>query len=206
MKQESSIGILEQFLPSGAFAEIAPFFKTHTIHLTLTHERKSVLGDYRNPTKDEPFHRISINLNLNKYNFLLTLLHELAHMITYIHFKHNVLPHGDEWKMEFRKVLVPFISKKFFPPDVERALLAYLKNPAASTCTDPSLYKALYRYDAKRPGYKLVDEIQINQKFKTADGQEFLKLEKRRTRSRCQNIKTGKFFLFPGIAEVELLD
>jgi hypothetical protein len=89
---------------------------------------------------------------------------------------------------------------------VERALLAYLKNPAASTCTDPSLYKALYRYDAKRPGYKLVDEIQINQKFKTADGQEFLKLEKRRTRSRCQNIKTGKFFLFPGIAEVELLD
>lgn len=203
MKQETSIGILEQFLPPGAFDDVAPFFRTHTIHLTLTYERKSVLGDYRNPTRDEPFHRISINLNLNPYNFLLTLLHELAHLVTYNMYKHNVNPHGEEWKSEFRKILVPFIKKKHFPADVEKALLLYLHNPAASTCTDPDLFKAIYKYDKKKPGFKLVDDIPLNGKFQTDDGTTYQKVEKRRTRSKCKNLTNGKFYLFPGIAEVK---
>jgi len=60
-KQETSFSFLEQFLPHGAWEQVAPFFRTHSIHLTLTHERKSVLGDYRHPMPDAPYHRISIN-------------------------------------------------------------------------------------------------------------------------------------------------
>src|ERR1700761_8572892 len=146
-KQETSISFLDQFLPHGAYEQIAPFFRSHTIHLTVTHERKSVLGDYRNPVPDAPYHRISINANLNPYSFLITLLHEIAHMTTYLHFKHTVMPHGKEWKTQFRHILIPFIGKQIFPANVEKALLAYIHNPAASTCTDPRLYKALYRYD-----------------------------------------------------------
>ncbi len=202
-KQETSIAFLEQFLPPGAYEQIAPFFKTHTIHLTLTHERKSVLGDYRHPVKEAPYHRISINANLNPYSFLITLLHELAHMFTFVHFEFKAPPHGKEWKTQFRHILIPFMGKRFFPADVERALLAYLHNPAASTCTDAQLYKALYRYDEHKPGFKLVDDICDNHYFETEDGEIYQKLEKIRTRTRCRNIGNGKVYFFQGIVEVK---
>jgi hypothetical protein len=201
-KQETSLTFLDQFLPEGAYEQIAPFFQTHTIHLTVTHDRKSVLGDYRHPVPDVPYHRISINATLNPYSFLITLLHELAHMFTYVHFKNSVSPHGKEWKTQFRHILIPFMGKRFFPSDVEKALHAYLHNPAASTCTDANLYKALYRYDERKPGFKLVDELSINQCFETEDGELYQKIEKVRTRTRCKNLRNGKHYLFPGIVEV----
>jgi SprT protein len=204
-KQETSLRLLEKFLPEGSFDQVAPFFKSHVVHLTLTHERKSVLGDYRHPIADNPHHRISVNANLNPYSFLITLLHELAHLYTYVHFGNRTAPHGKEWKTQFRHILIPFIGKKFFPSDVEKALLAYLHNPAASTCTDANLYKSLYRYDEHKPGFKLVDEIAENKYFETEDGQLFQKLEKLRTRTRCRNISNGKLYFFQGIVEVKEL-
>ena len=197
------MSFLEQFLPAGAYEQVAPFFKTHTIHLTLTYERKSVLGDYRHPTPDNPYHRISINATLNPYSFLITLLHELAHLFTYEHFGNKNAPHGKEWKTQFRHILIPFMGKRFFPADVEKALFAYLHDPAASTCTDPRLYKALYQYDEHKPGFKLVDDLGINAQFETEDGQLYEIIERLRTRTKCRNLNTGKLYLFQGIVEVK---
>ena len=202
-KQETHLRMLAYFLPERSFDMVAPFFTAHSVHLTLTHERKSVLGDYRIPTKEYPHHRISVNLNLNKFSFLITLLHELAHMLTYVHFKDTVPPHGKEWKTQFRHILIPFMGKRFFPADVEAALLSYLHNPAASTCTDPRLYKALYRYDERKPGYKLVDDIQIDGLFEIEDGRRFQKVQQLRTRSKCKDLKTGRLYYFQGIIEVK---
>lgn len=202
-KQETTLSFLQQFLPPGTFDQIAPFFKKHTIHLTITHERKSVLGDYRNPVKDAPYHRISINANLNPYSFLITLLHELAHLLTFDQYKHTVAPHGKEWKEQFRRALIPFVGKGIFPPDVERALQAYLSNPAASTCTDPNLFKALYKYDEHKPGHVLVGDLAVGHLFATEDGRVFEKVEQMRTRSKGRDIKTGKVYLFQGIYEVK---
>jgi SprT protein len=201
-RQEKQFGLLEQFLPEGALEQVAPFFRSHTVHLTLTNERKSVLGDYRHPTRDAYFHRISINANLNPYSFLITLLHELAHMFTWVHFQNKVQPHGKEWKTQFRHILIPFLGKRFFPADVEKALFAYLHNPAASTCTDSELFKALYRYDEQKPGYRLVDDIGMNQFFEIENGEVYQKIEKLRTRTKCRNIHNGKLYLFQGIMEV----
>jgi predicted SprT family Zn-dependent metalloprotease len=201
-KIETSLRLLENFLPAGTYDMVIPYFSNHTIHLTLTHERKTVLGDYRNPTPGEPFHRVSVNINLNKYSFLITLLHELAHMMTYVHFQNKVAPHGQEWKTQFRHVLIPFIGKKIFPQDVEKALVAYIHNPAASTCSDQRLYKALYQYDERKPNHKLVDELEPGHWFECED-RVFEKLETLKTRSRCRCISTGKVYLFQGIMEVK---
>ncbi|RYE12749.1 MAG: hypothetical protein EOP51_30980, partial [Sphingobacteriales bacterium] len=78
-KQETSLKFLQNFLPKDTFEMVMPYFRQHNIYLTLTRERKSVLGDYRNPTRDYPYHQVSVNINLNPYSFLITLLHELAH-------------------------------------------------------------------------------------------------------------------------------
>lgn len=94
------------------------------------------------------------------------------------------------------------MGKRFFPVDVERALFAYLHNPSASTCTDADLYKALYRYDEHRPGFKLVDDVGLNQYFQTEDGEVYQKVEKLRTRNKCRSVDSGKMYYFQGIAEV----
>jgi SprT protein len=203
MKEEKSVNYLEHFLPPGTFEDVAPFFKAHIIHLSLTRERKSVLGDYRPPSRDVPHHRISINANLNPYNFLITLLHELAHLFTFQQYGRAAAPHGAEWKASFRQVLIPFIAKKCFPPDVEKALKAYVENPAASTCTDPRLFKALYRYDDRKPGHKLVDHLATGTIFETDDGTAYQVVEKVRSRTKCRQLKSGKMYLFPGIMEVK---
>ena len=95
------------------------------------------------------------------------------------------------------------MGKRYFPADVEKALYAYLHNPAASTCTDANLYKALYKYDEHKPGWKLIDDLNINQQFQTEDGRILEKVEQLRTRSKCRDIKTGKLYLFQGIFEVK---
>ncbi|MBS1783032.1 MAG: SprT-like domain-containing protein [Bacteroidetes bacterium] len=201
-KQETSLHLLQRFIPEGSFTLIAPYFQTHIIHLTLTNERKSVLGDYRHPTKEYPYHRISINVNLNPYSFLITLLHEIAHLMVFVHFKGKVAPHGKEWKTQFRHIMIPFIGQHFFPKDVEAALLAYLHNPAASTCTDPTLFKALYRYDERKAGYKLLSEMKHGQRFETEDKRNFEIIEHNRTRTRCRDLQNKRVYLFPSISEV----
>ncbi len=204
-KQETSIHLLQRFLPGGTFDLVVPYFQSHTIHLTLTRERKTVLGDYRHPTRDFNYHRISINVNLNPYSFLITLLHEIAHLLVYIHFKNTVSPHGREWKTQFRHIMVPFLGKRLFPKNVEHALLTYLHNPSASTCTDIGLFKALYHYDEQKPGHKLIDDMEHGQWFAIEDGRVFEILEHNRTRTRCREITTGNIYLFSSITEVKHL-
>jgi hypothetical protein len=99
-------------------------------------------------------------------------------------------------------VLIPFLGKGVFPPDVERALKGYLRNPAASTCTDPHLYKALARYDAHEEGRMHAEEVVVGQKFELG-GRTFVKLAQLRTRSRCKDLENGRIYFVQGIALVK---
>jgi len=205
-KLEAPINLLEQFLPEGTYKKIAFFFRDYPIHLSITHDRLTVLGDYRNPARGEKVHRISINGSLNPYSFLITLLHELAHMLTFIKYQHRVQPHGAEWKDSFGTLLSRFMGKGVFPGDVEEALQNSLNKITASTCSDPNLYRALKKYDRKKKMMRLVEDIPFNQNFQTQDGRVFQKVEKLRTRFRCKEVDTGYIYLFPAVAEVKMLE
>src|SRR6266699_1008953 len=101
-KKEAPLTELGSFLPQGSVDEVIRFLHQYNVHLTITRERQSVLGDYRNKLVHKN-HRISVNGNLNKYSFLITLLHELAHLLTYEKYGHRIQPHGAPWKSEFSK-------------------------------------------------------------------------------------------------------
>ena len=149
-KQEAPFHVLEQFLPEGTFRKVAPFFKSYDIHLSITHDRVTVLGDYRSPTGEYPAHRISINGSLNPYSFLITLLHELAHMLAYIKYRRSILPHGHEWQQIFAELLGKYMGRGIFPENVEEALINYQGKITASTCSDPDLYRALKKHDRRK--------------------------------------------------------
>lgn len=204
-KLEGPITMLEQFLPEGTFKKIVPFFKQYNINLSITHDRVTVLGNYRSPSPGSSVHRISINGSLNPYSFLITLLHELAHMLAYIRHKGAIQPHGPEWKAIFAQLLQMYMYKGVFPLNVEEALVKSLNKITASTCTDPELYKALKKHDRRKKFVRLVEDIPLNEHFETHDGRVFQKIEKLRTRFRCKEVSTGYVYLFPAIAEVKIV-
>ncbi|MEP7255494.1 MAG: SprT-like domain-containing protein, partial [Ferruginibacter sp.] len=147
-------------------------------------------------------HRISVNGNLNKYAFLITLLHELAHLFTYEQFGHRVQAHGKEWKNEFSKILAKFLLQNIFPADIKKALLHTLQNPAASSCGDEKLLRVLHNYDEKKEGIHLVEQLAEGALFEIKGGRIFKKGEKIRKRYKCVEVKTGKFYLFSPVYEV----
>ncbi|MBA4139226.1 MAG: SprT-like domain-containing protein, partial [Segetibacter sp.] len=176
----------------------------YKVHLTITRERKSILGDYRNAVNSRN-HRISVNGNLNLYSFLITLLHELAHLLTFDKYGNRVQSHGKEWKSLFSQLLARFIKNKIFPADIEKELIASLSNPAASSCAEDGLMRVLRRYDSKPDGQMLVEEIPPQNLFKLKDGRVFKKGEKLRKRYRCEEVGSKKVYLFSPVYEVELV-
>ena len=59
-------------------------------------------GDFK-PLKKSGWSQITINNNLNEYGFLITALHEFAHLLVYEKYKNKVHPQGSEWKKLFKK-------------------------------------------------------------------------------------------------------
>src|ERR1700676_1773219 len=116
-KKEAPLEYLQEYMPEGSGELIFKYLHTYHVHLTITRGRKSVLGDYRHSTGRQN-HRISVNGNLNKFAFLITLIHELAHLVTFMQFGNQVASHGKEWKLIYRKMLEDFIALQLFPADI----------------------------------------------------------------------------------------
>lgn len=201
-KQEAPINYLQNYLPPGSYDPVLTYLQQHKVHLTITKERRSILGDYRHRTHFEN-HRISVNGNLNQYSFLITLLHELAHLLTFEQFGRNVQSHGREWKNIYAHLLDQFLKNKTFPDPIEKELLLSLRNPAASSCAEDGLIRVLRNFDKKEDHHRLVEEIPLNSLFKTYDGRIFQKGEKLRKRFKCKEVKTGREYLFSPVYEVE---
>ncbi len=203
-KQEAPLQQLKNYLPEGSFEEVSYYLLHYKVQLTITRERQSVLGDYRNSYGGNN-HRISVNGNLNTFAFLITLLHELAHLFTYERFGHRVQAHGKEWKHEFGKVLARFIDKKIFPTDIQQTLIKSLHNPAASSCADEALLRVLHLYDKKQEGVLLIESLPAGATFKIKGGRIFTKAERVRKRFKCVEVATGKIFLFSPVYEVQAI-
>jgi SprT protein len=202
---EHPMQALAGFLPEGTFEQVVQYLNQYKVHLKITRERKSVLGDYRNaiPGKN---HRITVNGNLNKHAFLITLIHELAHLLTFEKHGHKVNAHGKEWKQLYSSLLATFVEHKVFPEDIRIALRKSLTNPAASSCAEEGLMRVLRKYDAKKENVHLLEELPNHAYFKTSDGRIFQKGEKLRKRYRCKEVKTGLVYLFSPIYEVQVVE
>lgn len=203
--KEHPMHALAPFLPEGSFENVVRYLHQHRVHLTVTRERKSVLGDYRNAVHGKN-HRITVNGNLNKYAFLITLLHELAHLLTYEQYGHRVAAHGKEWKKIYGMLLGDFLNKKIFSPDIEYELRKSLSNPAASSCAEEGLMRILRKYDERKNGSCFLEELPHGSFFKTKDGRIFQKGEKLRKRFKCKEKNTNIVYLFSAIYEVRLFE
>lgn len=186
------------FLPKETTTYVAEFLIDNIVHFTVSKKRKTKLGDYRHPYKGSP-HKISVNGDLNPYAFLVTTLHEMAHLTTFVRYGNRIKPHGAEWKKEFQKISQPVLDLVILPTDVTLALNNYLVNAKASSCSDDRLYRVLKRYD-KRVGVHL-EELKMGAIFKL-NGKTFVKGKKLRSRFECEELSSRKKFRVLGLAEV----
>jgi len=204
-KQEVPVDHLQQFLPPGTGPAVTAYLHRYRVHLTVTRERKSILGDYRHRT-DYHNHRISVNGNLNPYSFLITLLHELAHLLTFEQYGPRVSAHGREWKTIYGDLLKQFLEHKIFPAVIEKELRLSLQNPAASSCAEDGLLRALRKFDTQKDNHHLIEELPPGALFRTKDGRVFQKMEKLRKRFKCVEVRSGKLYLFSPVYEVYALE
>jgi SprT protein len=200
-KQLAPLEYLSKFIPATAVPRVLEFLHQYKVHLTITRERKSILGDYRHATNQKN-HRISVNGNLNPYAFLITLIHELAHLVTFIQYGHRVSPHGREWKTCYAMLLKDFMGKEIFPELVEQALKQSMHDLPASSCADEGLMRVLKKFDRDN-GLVMVEQLPEGQLFDIGEGRIFKKGKKLRKRFQCVEVDTGKLYLFSPIYEVK---
>ena len=124
-------------------------------------------------------------------------------MLTWNDHKNKAKPHGTAWKQNFKRMMKPFFDLQVFPPEIEHTIVSYLNNPAASSCTDLSLARALKQYDIAMHTTR-VEELPSNAIFTLKDGRKFKKGERMRKRYRCLCLDNGNTYLFNPLAEVLL--
>lgn len=200
---DRNIQTLETYLPAEAAPIIARWINRFQVELKISRTRHTKLGDYRPPYAGKP-HRISVNYNLNPFSFLITLIHEFAHLTCWNKHQFRVKPHGEEWKQEFRELMMPWLDKSFFPPDVQQGLFQYMNNPAASSCTDLGLMRILEQYDFAHLNQFSLESLPAGTVFQIRDGRVFTKGAQLRKRYRCVENKTQRIYLFNPLAKVSL--
>ena len=202
MANESLVNVLNKYLPAESVQLCTDWIVKLNIHLTITENRFSKYGDYR-PDRSAKAHLITINHNLNKYAFLITFIHEVAHLA--VEKKYgvwNVMSHGSEWKAEYSSLLKYFLAKDIFPHDISKALLHYIHSPTSKSCNNAELMRVLKKHDTD--GSIHVEQLPEGAVFKLFNEQSkliFKKGKKARTRFHCVEVTTGRKFLVSGIAD-----
>lgn len=195
------MSVLDKYLPATAVKPLTGLLESHQVHLKIVNERVTRHGDYR-PLPDGS-HRITINANLNSYRFLITLVHEIAHLVAFKRFGYRIKPHGIEWKSTFQQLMLPFLRPEVFPSQLLPILARHFKNPKASSDTDAAMSVALKSYDPSTDKVYIFD-LDLGSYFITSKGRRFQRGKKLRKRFECLEIDTGKIYIFQPNVQVEL--
>ena len=194
--------ILRTHLPMPAIDYSIELWRLGNFFFKLSRDRETKLGDYCfDPSSKK--HTITINKGLNPYSFLVTYLHEVAHLVTTIRHGASVKAHGEEWQSAFKEVMYPILKPEVFPEDVLIALHLHMFNdPSASSCADITLMKVLGRYDKDAGEYSFLEDLAVGETFLIKN--EAYQIERfLQKRAICFELKTGRKYYVPNGMKVK---
>ena len=190
-------------IPLASVDYVKSLIYSENIVIKLKKTRKTKHGDFS--VNKNGLRLITINESLNKYRFLITLIHEISHYFTFKNYGKYIKPHGVEWKNTFRSLLLPVINSDVFPNDVLKTLAAYTKNPKASTDTDLNLSLTLNKYNTNQSEY--VSSLSSGTVFKASNDRTYIMIKKLRKRYECMDVLTKKLYLFsPNVSISQIIN
>lgn len=187
---------LQDFLPIGAEVFVKKWLESYAVQIIITNSRSSKLGDYRNLGGNA--HKITINGDLPQELFFFVLTHEIAHLHTLASNK-NIRPHGVEWKSCYAQLLISsqtIYAKEFLP-----ILSKFVKNPKAGYLSTPEIVRY---FNVDRAGH-FVEELSLGNLFEFRS-ETYKILSKAKKRYLCENLTSGRRYLFRACAEVKKID
>ena len=205
MKPEE-LELLKRYFPEASVAMVGAMYEQRRFKLHFKRPRSSKLGDFRPPRTKNGICAITLNLDLNPYQMLITYVHEVAHYDVYQQYgSRRVQPHGNEWQTQFTALLLPYMTESVFPQDVLTALKNHLKHIKASSTADVKLQRVLKNYDKHPDTISTVESLPAGARFVLKNGLVFQKGEKQRTRYKCYCESNGRWYFVAALAEVQKL-
>lgn len=202
-KRKDISSVLTRYIPTDFVEYVTELLLNNPVKFRISKPRKTKLGDYKSPNRGGGAHHISVNADLNPYAFLITTLHEFAHLHTFVKFGHQVAPHGKEWKNEFKSLLMPLLKSDAIPNEIKLALSNSVLNPKASTGTDYYLSKVLMKYNVQINDDELILESLSFGELFVLNNRVFKLGALRRKNFLCEEVKTGNQYLVNRLAKVE---
>lgn len=194
--------IFEKHLPINAVDYCYSISNNYDFKLELSFDRKSKFGHYKYWPQTKS-HSISINRGLSKPLFLITFIHELAHLDVMVEFGRNIKPHGKEWKNAFRGLMLPILNPENFETKLLSTLARHLKNPKASLSADSDLWHLLHPNTSSNS--LSLKDIEVGNNF-VFKNRIFKKVKTRRTRALCYEARSGNNYLIPLLAKIKKED
>ncbi len=143
---EGSLARVRPYLPPRSRTLVESILLESPTEIVPVEARDTKHGDFvQEPGKT--YGRVTLNTCGNPYQFLLTLLHELAHARVAMRYRRNVKPHGDQWKAEFSALLFRTADYGFLPLDLQRTFRNHAADPKSTADYDTDLQLALREYD-----------------------------------------------------------
>lgn len=201
-KKEHFIETLNRFVPDSFADYLADLILKANVKFKIVPGRSTKLGDFRIKQQGEkPI--ITVNGDLNPYAFLITAIHELAHLHAFRDHGIRIQAHGIEWKEAYRKLLLPILETGKLPEGLQKALWINYTNTKASSCADLQLSRVLRKFDLQKTS--TLEELPSNSHFQL-NGKFFEKGLLRRSRYLCTELKTGKTYLVHALATVQIIE
>lgn len=188
------------YIPEASISHVDSLMLNYGIALKIVNQRQTKHGDFRRSPSGKM--QITVNNNLNPEQFIITLIHEIAHYVTFKNYG-RVQPHGTKWKQTFQQLMLPILNPDVFPDHILHLLAKHLKNPKASTDSDPKLSLAL-KNGLSSEGMKFVHELNLGTIFEYKN-QQYKRGKIRRTRIECLNLSNKRVYLFHQNAEVKVI-
>ncbi|GAA4463907.1 SprT-like domain-containing protein [Nibrella saemangeumensis] len=185
--------LLKSYIPVEALSYCQELFQHYPFHFQVTRPRRTKFGDFRVFPDGQV--RITVNADLNPYAFLITFIHEVAHLVVHRTYRRRPQPHGKAWQTAFQKLMQPLLTEQVFPAAVLYPLQAYMLRPAATTSGSPALVQALRQYDSQLQSDPVSNQVSLKD---LSEGQSFVFRKKiyvrgalRRTRVVCKEVDSG---------------
>jgi len=186
-------------VPASAVSYCLSLWTDFPFDFKLRRNRLSKVGDFTCRSGKTP--QITINHNLHPFLFLMTYVHEVAHLR--VHQKHGFSAegHGQEWKTTFQDLMAPLLTNENFPEPLLAGVIKHMVSPKASSFTDGDLTQLFRDQDEREKSTILLSQIPEGSVFHL-HGRWFKKGKLKRTRVLCNEVKTRRQYLVSADAPI----